>query len=118
MVIDFIDIWSKQMAKKRLYHGFYLLVITIGLVFMSCEYNFFEKGGDITIVNKTTIDYYVSVNQSKAILLSPGSSKSWNFSEDGSILVSYYPSGSYQSSIFTTEIKFGVEKILNLVYDY
>jgi hypothetical protein len=115
--VTIIDKKKRQPAGKRGVGGIFLLVLAIGLAAAGCEYNYFESGGTLTIVNKTMIDYNVTV-MGRTAVLTPGSRKSWDFSEDVTAEFNYTPVGfSASSARHTTRIEYGVKKIIHIVYE-
>jgi hypothetical protein len=102
------------MAKKVVFQSIFAL--TLALLVMGCEYNYFESGGTLTVVNKTMVDYYVTVEGSSATL-SPGSRKSWEFDTDTTAEFSYSPVGYSRSDRHTTDIGYGVQKVVTIKYE-
>jgi hypothetical protein len=113
----FIEKRNKQMAKKTVFQGIFVLTLALELVVMGCEYNYLEKGGTLTIVNKTSENYYVGRWEAGSFtLLTPGSSVSWDFAEDTSVSICYYSGESSDKKDSSTRIEYGVKKTVNLVY--
>jgi hypothetical protein len=102
------------MAKKAIFRG--LFVLALGLAITGCEYNYFEAGGTLTVVNKTREDYYVGTSYYTDDLLKPGSSKSWDFDDNTSVTIYYCPTSRSYPGDRKIDIEYGVETVVNLVY--